>query len=170
MTAPKDRGRRLGFPGKPAQQHDLVAELRFSYLTALAAAAPACLTELLAADVDLDAWAHRWGLACAWGHRAATATRAQHRDAGIAMLSLDVEDEAGGWVADAIAEDARGYREPRHVAWLVAYQTGRSFSSIAREAEVDVQTVHEACRRLATDLDVPMRPSRRGRPRRNPIS
>lgn len=163
MTRPKDATRRLGFPGRPQQAHDLQADARFRYLTALSELAPACLDELFDTEVPGAVWAHRWGLDCPWGHRVADASRADFHAVGARQLTLADEDNGGGWVADARAKNARGYRDWQHFEWLARVQTGASFAAVAQAAGCAPQVTHEACRRLADYLALPLRPVRRGR-------
>lgn len=166
MTVPKDPARRLGFPGRPQQTHDLQADARFRYLTALSELAPACLDELFDTDVPGAVWAHRWGLDCPWGHRVADASRADFHALGARQLTLADEDDPGGWVAEAHAEDARGYREARHFDWLARYQVrGESFAAIAGSPDRR-RTTELAIKRLAVSLALPLRRSPRGGARR----
>lgn len=173
MSKPKDANlsRRIGWD-PPTWQSD--AEVRSlaqrHFLQAVSDLERAVLATL--ADVGPDdelalaEWATRWHLTAPWclGYARGTLALWHRWPKGRGRVWGDDDTPRGRWIG---WDPARGHllKEPRHFAWLARYQVqGCRYATIAAEAGVAVQIVHEACARLADSLALPLRPTRRGRP------
>ena len=179
MTAPKYRGRRIGFGGDDARTGDDVRAFgRWVYLQVIADEMPDVLVSLGAVPgasapdpASLASWAARWHLTDDWCLAYAVATwRAWRRWKGPRVWH-DGDDGAGWLVADHATPPAlRPLRHGDHWRWLVRYQVGgQSCACIAAAAGTSSPVVHEAIRRAADLIGLTRRPALRGRPTR-PVS
>jgi hypothetical protein len=144
----------------------------------LAALHPAVLEELRGVGASegpaFDAWARRWRLTDAWCRAYAAATVVAWAAWRPRRLSwFDRDDAAAFW--EPATRPRVPLKEPHHFDWLIAFQLGATYASLAPRARVrkpdevayeriDTVTVRQACRRLAALMGLTLRPTRRGRP------
>ena len=151
---------------------------RWQYLVRLAALYPAVLEELRALGVAdgpaFEAWARRWRLTDDWCRAYAAATLeawARWRPSG--TYWFDRADRGAIW--EPTVRPRPRLKEPHHFDWLIRYQRGATFSSLAPRARVrkadeepyeriDAGTVRDACRTLADFMGLTLRRTSRGRP------
>jgi hypothetical protein len=135
------------------------------------------LTKIGLDDASLEAWAARWPFALpAWTLDWARETI---RLAG-GRYWCPPNDRGGGALIATPAPVTRPLR-PRQIAeaapllhaeaflWLARYQiggAGASYLEIAKRAGSTASNVRRDCARLARLIDVPLRPARRGQPRK----
>ncbi len=208
MTRPKHPPHRVGFSlddhlddGTPwthvisQDEASLRDSARWIYLQTLARVHPRMLrmTAIAFDDPALSRWLEAWGLVSSdphddWCRAYASATlRAWERYPTSPRVWYDRDDVEG----EKVPDDDDGPRPqaerprivPAHVVWLARYQTGESYSKIARtrshrvdvidrslswtwpaSSDKRVETVRKACIRLAALLRLELRASRRGRP------
>lgn len=174
MTAPKEgRGlRRLAWPPRRATDAMTRSTAQFWFLCAVDQLDPRVLRELADChtDADLEVWAARWRLTAPWCLRQASHTLAEHRAGHIDVRRHGWGDAVhipSGWAGDIAADPpALTHKDPEHFEWLarIVVDPAVSYAALARAAGKEVQTVHEACRVLATYLGLPLPARRRGRP------
>ena len=182
MSKPKYSARRLGFAadeqGRPRSLSrngiwtDAIRhEARWTYLQVVARDFPAVLTSLrdLPNDDDLPLWAATRGLLSTdpndeWGLAHAQATRAalaKYQPAAVCWF--DRNDLTGTLCDDHAPGESRPLKHDTHFVWLARFQSGIGWKAIATDA--DIKTIREAVR-LAQQLRLRLRDTRRGRPRR----
>ena len=176
-------GDRVRFPLTPAADPDpsgSVVGARWAYLVRLAELYPAVLEELYAIGASegaaFDVWARRWRLTDPWCRAYAAATVrawAVYKPAGLCWFDRD--DAIGLLVPVGAVPPRPDLKEPHHFDWLIKFQRGATYSSLAPRARVrksdelpytriDAVTVQQACHRLADLMGLTLRPTRRGRP------
>jgi hypothetical protein len=127
-------------------------------------------------EATLTAWADRWHLTAPWclAYAGATWRFWQRHPAAQHTYWVDRDDLTGVWLESEQGPSARRpLKDPQHVTWCAWYQCcehQHSYASIAQASGVpDVQTVHAAIQGVARLIDLQLRSTRRGRPRK-PIS
>ena len=181
MTAPKHHPRRLGFrddSDDATQTSENVQDFgRWIFLQTVAKEAPAVLETLHAVsrETDVPSWAARWGLTDAWCLAYARATWRNGRAYPTTRTSWhDRDDQIGEWSDSEQPRRPRVLKDPIHFSWLVQFHCQpngpTSYAALADRYDTNPQTVHEAVRTLATFLGLTLRVTRRGAPRKRPIS
>lgn len=179
-----NRRDRTRFPLGSRQDYDPdgpAAVARFVYLCRLAELHPAVLVELLAIQSEhgpaFEAWAARWWLKDDWCKAHARTTvrfwRA-HPDRGAGLYWLDRGDVTGMLVHGSTPRVQPVLKVPEHFDWLVRFQMGATYSSLAPRVvvpdihgggvRIDAVTIRTACHRLAALMCLTLRPVSRGRP------
>jgi hypothetical protein len=172
MTRAKLPERRLDFPPGHASGEDVLAAARFWFLCEADELYPALLRELATLspddDASLDDWANRWGLTADWCKAQARASLADHcvgegfdltrHGWGVACDELTPV----GWTADPDRPRLTWTHKDREAFQRLArYACGhQSFTEIAANEGKDRQTIHESVRRLATQIEMPLRTAR----------
>jgi hypothetical protein len=171
----------IGIRNAPQAPEDITSVRRWIFLCAVATEMPpSTVFASLALARDLSAWAKRWNLDSDWVLEFAQATlrgwerypamkcRAWFPPKGHARLVTDLDTSPAAQKAVA------------HFSWLARYQVkGEAFARIARDLRIvdrmqdgsekarviDEAAVRHACVTLASELPLPLRATRRGRPK-----
>lgn len=185
LTKAKHPPHRLGFADDPYRTTaDVVEFARWVFLQLVVRLKPDVLEQLRAIaparapgsestheepdPAALKDWATTSHLRAPWCLAYARASwRSWRRWPTSALAWSERDDLEGEQVPRRSRRAPRPLKNPAHFTWLVKFQVlEQSYSRIARDAGVHVQTVREACRGLAALMKLPLRKTRRGRPRK----